>query len=101
MKFLVAIGFWLLFFSLETSAQLQQGAIFGAIVGPNGAPIIGRAVVLIDQLGNAVASVVASNGEFRISNLVPGSYSLTAAAPPFRGMVQTLTVVDARPINRP
>ena len=81
------------------SAQLQQGSIFGTIVGPNGAAIDRADVTLIDQLGNAVTSVTASNGEFRISNVPPGSYSLRADAPPFQAIVNKLTVSDALPIE--
>ncbi len=55
-------------------------------------------VTLFDQLGHAVTSVTATNGEFRITNIAPGSYSLRAEAPPFQATVQTLTVVDALPI---
>jgi outer membrane receptor for ferrienterochelin and colicin len=79
-------------------AQLQQGTISGRIVGPDNA-VIGQAqVTLVDQLGNAVVSVAASNGEFRLTNVATGTYSLKAEAPPFQAIVQTLSVVDARPI---
>ena len=44
-------------------AQLQQGIINGKIVGPDGTAIIEAHVILFDQLGNAVMSVTASNGE--------------------------------------
>ena len=46
-----------------------------------------------------MTSVAASNGEFRISNVAPGSYSLRADAPPFQATVQTLTVTGAVPIR--
>ena len=97
------LGILLLLVSFATSrpaaGQLQQGSIFGTIAGPNGAPIDQAAVTLIDQRGNAVASVTASGGEFRIANVAPGSYSMKAEAPPFEGLVQSLTVADALPIR--
>jgi outer membrane receptor for ferrienterochelin and colicin len=88
----------LMAFTSRASAQLQQGTIQGRIAGPDGA-VIGRAnVTLYDQLGNAVTSVVAIDGEFRITSIAPGSYSLRAEAPPFQALVQSLTIVDALPI---
>ena len=80
-------------------AQLQQGTIVGSLVGPNGAAIDQADITLFDQRGNAVTSVTASNGEFRITNVATGSYSLRAEAPPFQATVQTLTVAGALPIK--
>jgi outer membrane receptor for ferrienterochelin and colicin len=99
MKSLVAVGLSLLFLSSSISAQLQQGTISGSIVGPNGVVIDQAHITLIDQRGNMVTSVTASNGEFRISNVAPGSYSLRADAPPFQATVETLTVTGALPIK--
>lgn len=89
----------LLLFPDGVSAQLQQGTISGTIVGPTGVTIHEARVTLIDHLGNAVTSVEAANGEFSIANVALGSYSLRADAPPFQGVVQSLTVSDARPVT--
>ena len=86
-------------FAPSAVAQLQHGTIAGNIVGPSNAAIGQAQVTLYDQLGNAVTSVTATNGEFRITNVPTGSYSLKAEAPPFQAIVQTLTVVDALPIT--
>ena len=99
MKVFLAAGLGLLLSSPSASAQLQQGTIFGRLVGPNGATIDQADITLIDQRGNAVTSVRASNGEFRISNVAPGSYSLRADAPPFQASVHSLTVTGALPIK--
>ena len=85
--------------SAPAFAQLQQGTIVGHIVGPNGATIDQADVTLIDQRGNPVTSVIAFNGEFRIPNVAPGTYSLRAEAPPFQATVETLTVTGALPIK--
>lgn len=100
MKICVAIvvAAFLVFPSVAT-AQLQQGTIVGRVVGPGGAAIHDAEVTLFDQLGNPVTSVTATNGEFRIANVAPGSYSLKADAPPFQALLQTLTVADALPIK--
>jgi hypothetical protein len=42
-----------------------------------------------------VTTVTATNGQFRLTNVAIGSYSLKAEAVPFEAVVQSLTVVDA------
>ena len=101
MKLPVAIGLALLFcaFPSPSSAQLQQGTIVGSLTGPDGIAIGSAQITLFDQLGNAVTTVTAANGEFRLTNVAIGSYSLRAEAAPFEAIVQTLTVADALPIT--
>ena len=79
-------------------AQLQQGTVTGSVSGPDGSAIGRASVTLVDQLGNPVASVTAVDGEFRITNIAVGSYSLRAEADPFHAVVPALTVADAVPI---
>ena len=99
MKSVVAIGFGLLFLAAPSFAQLQQGTIVGSLAGPSGVSINEAQITLFDQLGNAVTTVTASNGQFRLTNVAIGSYSLKAEAPPFEAVVKALTVADARPIT--
>ena len=99
MKSVVAIALGLVLFATPSFAQLQQGTIVGSLVGPSGAVIGDAQITLFDQLGNAVTTVTASNGQFRLTNVAIGSYSLKAEAPPFEAVVQTLTVADAIPIT--
>jgi outer membrane receptor for ferrienterochelin and colicin len=83
----------------KTSAQLQQGTIAGIVIGPDGSGLVDAQITLLDQLGNPLASVAAANGRFRIANVTPGTYSLTADAPPLRAIIQRLTVADAVPVQ--
>src|SRR5688572_27017404 len=99
MKSVVAVAFALCICASPSFAQLQQGTIVGSLVGPNGASIGIAQITLFDQLGNAVATVAATNGLFRLTNVAMGSYSLKAEAAPFEAVVQTLTVADALPIT--
>ena len=46
-----------------------------------------------------MTTVTATNGQFRLTNVAIGSYSLKAEAAPFEAVVQSLTVVDALPIT--
>ena len=99
MKSVVAIGLGFLLFAPPSFAQLQQGTIVGSLTGPGGASINEAQITLFDQLGHAVTTVTASNGQFRLTNVAMGSYSLRAEAAPFEAVVQTLTVIDALPIT--
>jgi outer membrane receptor for ferrienterochelin and colicin len=99
MKLVVATGLALCLHAFPAFAQLQRGTITGSLAGPNGVSIDEAHITLFDQLGNAVTTVTAANGQFRITNVAMGNYSLSADAPPFHAVVQTLTVVDALPIT--
>jgi outer membrane receptor for ferrienterochelin and colicin len=97
MKVIAAAAGILLFVS-PAFAQLQQGTVVGSLTAPDGTPVARAEVTLFDQLGNAVTTVQANDGQFRIANVAVGSYSLKATAPPFEAVVPSLTVVDARPV---
>jgi outer membrane receptor for ferrienterochelin and colicin len=89
----------ILFNPTLSSAQIQQGTIVGRVIGPDGAAVADGRVTLLDQLGNALASTPVSNGQFRITNVTPGTYALRADAPPLHGMVQALSVAGALPVQ--
>ena len=76
MKSVVAIALGFFLFASPASAQLQHGTIVGSLVGPNGVSISSAQITLFDQLGNAVTTVTANNGQFRLTNVAIGSYSL-------------------------
>ena len=100
LKLLIAlIPIFILFNYTPFSAQIQQGTIVGQVVGPDGAAVADGRVTLLDQLGNTLASTPVSNGQFRITNVTPGTYALRADAPPLHGMVQALSVAGALPVQ--
>jgi outer membrane receptor for ferrienterochelin and colicin len=99
MKFVVTIALALFLCASPSYAQLQQGTIVGSLIGPNGASIGTAEITLYDQLGNTVITVSATNGQFRLTNVAIGRYSLKAEAAPFEAVVETLTVADALPIT--
>ena len=96
-------GAWiivLLFLVLRAeAAQLQQGTIQGTVIGPDGEPVDDTVVTLLDGLGNPLTSVTTHAGQFRLTNVAPGTYSLRAEAPPLRAIVQTLSVGGALPVQ--
>src|SRR6266480_1471927 len=89
----------ILFNPTLSSGQIQQGTIVGRVIGPDGAAVPDGRVTLLDQLGNSLASTAVSNGQFRITNVTPGTYALRADAPPLHGMLQTLSVAGALPVQ--
>ena len=99
MKHVAAIGLALCILAPPLYAQLQQGTIVGTLSGPGGVPVNEARITLFDQLGNPVTTVTARNGQFRLTNVAIGNYSLKAEAPPFEAVVKALTVADALPIT--
>jgi hypothetical protein len=91
------IAFWGL--AVHAVAQLQQGTIQGKVLGPDGSPIDGAVVTLLDGLGDPLNAVSSVAGQFRFTNVAPGTYSLRADAPPLRAILRTLTVGGALPVR--
>ena len=90
---------WLCSVPVGVDAQLQLGTIHGTVVGPDGSPVDGVVITLFDGLGDPLASVTSQAGEFHLTNVAPGTYSLRAEALPLRAVLQTLTVGGALPIR--
>lgn len=84
---------------LDADAQLQQGTIHGTVVGPDGSPVDGAVVTLLDGLGDPLTSVTSQAGQFRLTNVAPGTYSLRGEALPLRAVLPALTVGGALPIQ--
>jgi outer membrane receptor protein involved in Fe transport len=80
-------------------AQLQQGTIVGIVLDPDGRPAPGAAITLLDQLGRPLTSVSAGpSGEYRFTNVAPGTYAVSAEAPPLRAIVESVHVTGALPV---
>jgi hypothetical protein len=86
--------------SADTRAQVQNATVHGTALGPDGRPVDGTVITLLDPLGDALIRIVAAtDGRFQLGNIAPGTYSLRADAPPLRASVHTLTVSGALPIE--
>jgi hypothetical protein len=94
-----ALALILLMIPFVAAAQIQQGTIVGRVIAPDGSLVGSGQVTLLDRLGNELASAPVTSGQFRITNVAPGTYSLRADAPPLRGVVPTLTVAGALPVE--
>jgi Carboxypeptidase regulatory-like domain/TonB-dependent Receptor Plug Domain len=80
-------------------AQMAHGAIYGFVIGPDDRPVDAATVTLLDPLGNALKSIATKQGEFRLNEIAPGTYSLRADAPPLYAIVQKVTVSTALPVQ--
>ena len=78
-------------------AQLAgTGAISGNVQDPSGAVVPGAAVTATNVNTNvAVARTTTRSGDYNITPLLPGSYTLTVAASGFEGYKQENITVDA------
>ena len=81
------------------AAQQQSATIRGVVAGPDGQPVSGATVLLLDQRGSQVAAAhTASDGRFRLENISPGSYTVFAEASSQRSNAHIITVQTALPI---
>jgi len=82
------------------AAQLQQGTITGTVVDPDGRPVAGISITLLDELGQPVMSVMAGgDGQYRLANVAPGTYGLSADREPLRATVEAVHVTGALPVT--
>lgn len=81
------------------AAQLQLTTIDGTARGPDGTPVAGAVVMLLDGLGSALKTVTTTaEGRFRLANVAPGTYTLQADAAPLHATLRALTIGGALPI---
>ena len=89
--------------SLPALAQLSTGTITGTVVDPQGAPIAGVKVRVVETNTNFQAnSETNSDGLYRIQSLQPGTYDVTFEASGFKTLAQNglqLRVGDVLPVN--
>ncbi|MEW6322572.1 MAG: TonB-dependent receptor [Acidobacteriota bacterium] len=80
-------------------AQIQQGVIHGTVTGPDGRPLSGAMVTLVDGLGTPMARTTADGGVFRFSNVAPGTYAVQAEVPPLTAVAREIRVTGALPVR--
>ena len=73
-------------------AQTETGQITGTVFDPSGATIMNATVTATDPSNKSVRTLMAPDGIYLFSNLLPGRYELTVAAPNFQTVKQTVTV---------
>ena len=76
---LVVVVFVIAAFVWGHAAQSERGSLGGTIKDVSGAPLPG---VTVEASGPIVVSAVTdTRGAFRINNLIPGDYTVTASRP--------------------
>src|SRR5277367_3025870 len=66
-------------------AQVTSGTIFGTVKDPSGAVISGATVTIANPTNGLTRTIASSDtGDFVAPNLLPGTYSITVAAPGFK-----------------
>src|SRR5689334_18318055 len=86
-------AFWILLvccaFALRSSAQISTATMTGTVTDPQGAPVEGVKVLVIETNTNfEVRSETNAEGLYRIQSLQPGTYDVTFEAPGFKALVQ-------------
>lgn len=82
-------------------AQSFLGTIRGTVVDPQGAPVQGAAVLIVDEsTGVARTAETDAGGRYEASNLRPGSYRVEVVTPNFKKAEQTGLVLKASGITR-
>lgn len=99
--FPAVIPLFIAFFAGATpcAAQLQQGALKGVLLAPDGSGVPGATVTLLDGLGVPIASAPAPDGMFVLENIPPGAYTLRATAPGLAATVHHVSVTSALPVQ--
>ena len=82
--FLTVLVFFSLLGSTTASAQAISGDLVGAVTDATGAAVPNATITATNQATNIKATATTNSvGEYRIGNLLPGKYSVSASAPGF------------------
>ena len=96
--FVLAIGLTLKFLFSTSLAQNAQGEIYGRIIDAvSKQPLVGANIIL---LGTTLGDATDSNGEFKITNILPNTYQVRASLIGYNSVTKTdISVTTARPIE--
>jgi len=72
--------------------QTETGQIAGTVLDPSGAVIMNATVTTTDQATKATRTLMSTDGNYVLPNLLPGKYEVTAAAPGFDSAKQVVNV---------
>jgi Carboxypeptidase regulatory-like domain len=75
---------------VSAAAQVTTGNVAGTVTDPQGAAVPGAEVTLTDKgTGQSQTQQTSDTGEFRFSNLQPGTYNITIKAQNFKALSLT------------
>ncbi|MEI2325688.1 carboxypeptidase regulatory-like domain-containing protein [Priestia megaterium] len=78
---------------LNVILQPQPGNVTGTVLSQDGTPVNGATIRLIDQFNTVITTVTTNaQGQYTISNVTPGQYSLTVSASNFQSQSRGVTI---------
>lgn len=88
------IGLLTLFINSNAQAQ-QAGSLSGQVLDSLGASVVGASVTAIDASGKEKSVVTNRQGEYSITGLAPGKYTVRTSAPTFQAYENTEVEITA------
>ncbi len=89
---LMAITLVFTFTSVNLFGQTETGQITGTVFDPTGLVVNSATITAVDTSTKAKRTVMATSGVYVFANLLSGTYEVTAAAPGFETLKQTVKV---------
>ncbi len=87
----------LFLFSVFASSQIDTGAIVGTVKDPTGAAIPKASIVVTNKSTGVIFNTQTNNdGEYQVTALIPGTYSVRAGAPGFGSEMQDAIEIDVQ-----
>jgi hypothetical protein len=87
----------LFLFSVFASAQIDTGAIVGTVKDPTGAAIPKASIVVTNKSTGVTFNTQTNNdGEYQVTALIPGTYSVRAGAPGFGSELRDAIQIDVQ-----
>ncbi|MGB7209844.1 MAG: carboxypeptidase regulatory-like domain-containing protein, partial [Pyrinomonadaceae bacterium] len=81
-RLFIITGLIALFFNLSVFAQ-SNGSLIGQVVDSLGAVVVGASVTVVSATGTEKSATSNQRGEFTVSALAPGKYTVRVSAPKF------------------
>lgn len=78
---------------LNVTLQPQPGSVTGTVLSQDGTPLNGATIKLIDQFNTVITTVTTNaQGQYTISSVTPGQYSITVSASNFQSQSRGVTI---------
>ncbi|GAB1765757.1 carboxypeptidase regulatory-like domain-containing protein [Priestia megaterium] len=80
---------------VNVTLQPSPGTVTGTVTSTGGTPVGGATINLIDAFNTVVATATTNiQGQYTLSNITPGQYSVTVSAPNFQSQLLGITVTS-------
>ncbi|MED4268284.1 carboxypeptidase regulatory-like domain-containing protein [Priestia megaterium] len=82
---------------LNVILQPQPGNVTGTVLSQDGTPVTGATIRLIDQFNSVITTATTNaQGQYTISSVTPGQYSLTISASNFQSQSRGVTITSTQ-----